>query len=96
MASYEKTGRDVENPYDTSLGEKHRSSITPDASGAVHGESFTVGDTLYARLQRLAGRFGVEQRGIERVPEDERTDKNTFKVGTMVWGNVCNLSALDR
>jgi hypothetical protein len=64
--------------------EKHRSSIIPDESGAVHGESFVIGDTLYAKLQRFAGRYGVEQRGIERVPEDERTDKNAWKVGTMV------------
>lgn len=46
-----------------------------DETGAVAGESFEVGDSLYARLQRLAGRFNVEQRGIERVPENERTDK---------------------
>lgn len=44
-------------------------------TGAVAGESFEVGDSLYARMQRIAGRFNVEQRGIERVPEDERTDK---------------------
>ena len=64
--------------------EKHHSIIIPDESGAVHGESFVIGDTLYARIQRFVGRYGVEQRGIERVPEDERTDKNTWKVGTMV------------
>lgn len=83
--SYEKSGYDLEyQPESLSAGEKHRSIVTPDASGAVHGESFVTGNTLYARVQRLAGRFGVEQRGIERVPEDERTDKSTLKVGTMV------------
>jgi hypothetical protein len=76
----EKSAYDIE--YDAA--EKHRSSIVPDDSGAVHGESFVVGDTLYARLQRFVGRYGVEQRGIERVPEDERTDTNTYKIGTMV------------
>ncbi|KAL6240923.1 Purine-cytosine permease fcy21 [Rhinocladiella similis] len=82
--SYEKSGYDLEyQPESLSAGEKHRSIVTPDASGAVHGESFVTGNTLYARVQRLAGRFGVEQRGIERVPEDERTDKSTLKVGTM-------------
>lgn len=64
--------------------EKHRSAIVPDESGAVHGESFIVGNSLYANVQRFAGRYGVEQRGIERVPEDERTDKHTWKVGTVV------------
>jgi hypothetical protein len=75
------------HPYDVeyNAAEKHRSSIVPDESGAVHGESFVVGDTLYHKLQRFVGRYGVEQRGIERVPEDERTDKNVWKVGTMVW-----------
>ncbi|KAJ9645523.1 uncharacterized protein PV06_07792 [Exophiala oligosperma] len=84
--SYEKSGYDLEyqpEPLSVGEGEKHRSIVVPDASGAVHGESFVTGNTLYARLQRLAGRFGVEQRGIERVPEDERTDKSTLKVGTM-------------
>ena len=72
-------------PYDVEAypDEKHRSSIVPDESGAVHGEVFTTGDTTYAKLQRFATRFGVEARGIERVPEDERTDKSTLKVGTM-------------
>jgi len=82
MTSYDKSGFDVEkSAYEVaSTAENHVS----DASGAVHGESFVVGTTPYAKLQRLAGRFGVEQRGIERVPENERTDKSTVKVGTMV------------
>jgi len=80
MASFEKTAR----VDDYAEEGKHRSIVAPDESGAVPGESFVTGNTLYARLQRLAGRFGVEQRGIERVPDDERTDKVTYKVGTMV------------
>jgi NCS1 nucleoside transporter family len=87
MASYEKSGHE-KNIYDVeyqqpAVYERHHSVVVPDASGAVHGESFTIGNSTYAKLQRLAGRFHVEQRGIERVPEDERTDKSTFKVGTM-------------
>lgn len=84
MASYDKTGYDVEYNAHHSNDEKHRSVVAPDESGAVHGESFVAGNTLYAKLQRLAGRFGVEQRGIERVPEDERTDKTVIKLSTMV------------
>lgn len=56
--------------------------------GAVPGESFEYGNTLYAKIQRLAGRLNVEQRGIERVPEDERTDdgfKALLNVATMVY-----------
>lgn len=77
---FEKGAYDIEHIP----AEKHRSSIAPDDTGAVHGESFIVGDTLYARIQSFVGRYGVEQRGIERVPEDERSDKNIWKVGTMV------------
>jgi len=38
-------------------------------------------------MQRLAGKFNIEQRGIERVPENERTDtgvKGLLNVMTMV------------
>lgn len=49
-----------------------------------HGESFTAGNSVYAKFQRLAGKLRLEQRGIERVPEDERTDKHIYKVGT-IW-----------
>ena len=82
VVAYDNKAYDME--YNAAGGEKHRSSIIPDDSGAVHGESFVHGDGMYARLQRLVTRFGVEARGIERVPEDERTDKSTMKVGTMV------------
>ena len=50
----------------------------------VHGESFEIGNTTYAKIQRAAGKLFIEQRGIERVPEDERTDKTLSKAGTMV------------
>lgn len=39
---------------------------------------------LFARVQDLTGRFGVEQRGIERVLPSERTDTSASKVGTLV------------
>ena len=57
-----------------------------DETGAVSGEAFEYGDTLYAKAQRLAGKFKIEQRGIERVPEDERTDNKhpLANVATMV------------
>lgn len=64
--------------------QKFGAPVYADDSGAVAGESFAVGNSLYARVQRAVGKFGVEQRGIERVPEDERTDTNLRKVGTMV------------
>ncbi|KAI9773146.1 MAG: purine-cytosine permease [Geoglossum simile] len=55
-----------------------------DDSGAVPAETFEVGDSVYAKLQRVAGKFKIEQRGIERVPENERTDLDGLvNVGTM-------------
>ncbi|CAG8980541.1 hypothetical protein HYALB_00002538 [Hymenoscyphus albidus] len=52
--------------------------------GAVPAENFVIGDSFYARAQRLAGKFGVEQRGIERVPSDERTDAGMSQIGTLI------------
>jgi len=49
----------------------------------VPDESFEYGDSLYAKLQRFAGRFNIEQRGIERVPESERTDTSYLNIGSM-------------
>lgn len=85
MGFLRKTEYDIEDGSPTgteSRAEKHPAYI--DEIGAVPGESFSYGNSTYAKLQRLAGRFGVEQRGIERVPEDERTDKSPHKIGTMV------------
>lgn len=74
--------------------EKKHSSIsyTDGVGGAVPGESFEYGDSWYAKMQRLAGKLNVEQRGIERVPENERTDdgfKALLNVATMVCCFSC-------
>lgn len=53
-------------------------------AAAVPGNAFTEGSSLYAKIQRFAGKYNIEQRGIERVPEDERTDRHLMTVGTMV------------
>ena len=39
---------------------------------------------FFSRLQSVAGRLGAEQRGIERVPESERTDTSPAQVGSLV------------
>jgi hypothetical protein len=67
--------------------EKHQAVedlLYEDATGAVLGESFEYGNTLYAKLQRFAGKAHIEQRGIERVPESERTDTSYLNIGSMV------------
>lgn len=53
------------------------------SDGAAPGESFTYGDSLYAKIQRLAGKLNIEQRGIERVPAAEQTDTSYTNVGSM-------------
>ncbi|OTA99396.1 hypothetical protein M426DRAFT_325155 [Hypoxylon sp. CI-4A] len=50
---------------------------------AIRSQAFTSGGSWYAKLQRFAGRVGLEQRGIERVPSDERTDSSIIQVGTL-------------
>ncbi|KAL4889389.1 cytosine-purine permease [Aspergillus ambiguus] len=59
-------------------------TVVDDTSdGAVPGESFVYGDSLYAKIQRVAGKLHIEQRGIERVPADEQTDTSYFNIGSM-------------
>ena len=53
-------------------------------SGVVAGSNYEYADSTYARLQRLASKIKVEQRGIERIPEDERTDSSYWNIGSMV------------
>ncbi|RLN95079.1 hypothetical protein BBJ28_00017688 [Nothophytophthora sp. Chile5] len=54
-----------------------------DGDVPVPVETFDEGSSLYARLQRLAGKLKIEQRGIERVPDDERPDDSLLNVGSM-------------
>lgn len=79
----EKKAADADVSSDPS-GHRTAAGVYTTEGGAVPGESFEYGNSLYARIQRLAGRFNIEQRGIERVPEDERTDHSLLNVGTMV------------
>jgi hypothetical protein len=73
----------IENHDADDIGHGRRPSFV-DGDGAIPGESFEYGNSLYAKLQRLAGKFNIEQRGIERVPENERNDTSLLNIGTMV------------
>ena len=79
--------KDLEYGHEQPVSEKVGAPVYVDETGAVAADSFAVGDTWYAKTQSFVGRFGVEQRGIERVPENERTDANLMKVGTLVRFN---------
>jgi hypothetical protein len=72
--------------YDHDVEKEGVRRVSHDAVSAVPGETFVQGERLYAKIQRLAGRFHVEQRGIERVPENERYDNSLLNVGTMARG----------
>jgi hypothetical protein len=75
------------NPVESGVGSIPSSGEDPFEENAVPGESFEYGDGYYAKMQRLAGKFNIEQRGIERVPEYERTEtgiKALLNVMTMV------------
>ncbi|CAI7634230.1 unnamed protein product [Penicillium palitans] len=69
----------VNNTSDSNSNELFDNS----SDGAVPGESFEYGDSMYAKLQRVAGKFNIEQRGVERVPDSERTDTSYFNIGSM-------------
>ena len=59
---------------------------TADATATSSTSSLAGCSSLTAKLMHVAGKFGVEQSGIERVPEDERTDtgfKALLNVSTM-------------
>ena len=83
-----KNGYEVESH--STDAEKGPLPVYTDEAPAVPGEVFITGDTLYARMQRAVSKFGVEPRGIERVPESERTDTNLRKIGTMVGPLISN------
>lgn len=55
-------------------------------AGGVHNDELAAGNGVFAKIQRYVGRLGIEERGIERVPDtpDERTDTSMSKVGTLV------------
>lgn len=69
----------------SSIGEKDQlgsevliESVGHESSSQEHG-----GSSVLARAGRLVDKLGVEQRGIERVLPEERTDTGMSKVGTL-------------
>jgi hypothetical protein len=81
------TEKDLEKNPETGVAYDARRHSYADENGAIPGETFVYGDSYYAKIQRFAGKFNIEQRGIERVPENERTEEGfmaLMNVGTMV------------
>lgn len=83
----------VDNAYESRSNETTYDNVQDNASGgAVPGESFEYGNSLYAKIQRVAGKFNVEQRGVERVPDNERTDTSYLNIGSMVCSATLAMS----
>lgn len=94
MASHdEKHDYEVSSHSPTMDSEKGGLPVYTTEAPAVPEAVFVSGDSLYAKIQRRVTKLGVEPRGIERVPEDERTDKNLMNVGTMVRPSVAQVHA---
>lgn len=87
---YADNGSNSSPPYG---GDEKRNGSYVAEDGAVPGEAFIIGDGMRAKLLRFASKFGVEARGIERVPDDERTDTG-FRALLNVATMVCARSAV--
>lgn len=90
--SYTTDDYDIEKQLSSRKATSSSGLSSSTQSNVQHGttadatHSSTAGSSLHAKLMHFAGKFGVEQRGIERVPEDERTDtgfKALLNVSTM-------------
>lgn len=66
--------------------EKNSVGLGYSDEGAVHGVAshFVAGDGFLAKMHRFGAKMGVETRGIERVPPNERSDTGMSKIGTLV------------
>ncbi|KAJ2990413.1 hypothetical protein NUW58_g2961 [Xylaria curta] len=78
----------IEMQHDEETAKRWESVGTDIEAGQItmddaRGHSLQQGDSLYTKLQTFAGKYGVEQRGIERVLTCERTDSSMSQVGTL-------------
>ncbi|KAJ5473874.1 hypothetical protein N7475_003440 [Penicillium sp. IBT 31633x] len=83
--AFRTSDEDLEKaPQVNTSSEINRNELFDNSSdGAVPGESFEYGNSMYAKIQRIAGKLNIEQRGVERVPESERNDTSYLNVGSM-------------
>ncbi|KAI0015225.1 purine-cytosine permease [Xylariomycetidae sp. FL0641] len=79
----------LEKGYRIDMEDAESSATTDQEIGQVinltgaRKQAVTRDEPLNARLQRFVRKIGIEQRGIERVPENERTDSSMTQVGTL-------------
>jgi hypothetical protein len=87
LAAFRGAEEDVEKAPQVNNGvasETSNDRYDSASDNAVPGESFEYGNSTYAKIQRFAGKFHIEQRGVERVPDSERTDTSYLNIGSMV------------
>ncbi|ESZ93640.1 putative Purine-cytosine permease fcyB [Sclerotinia borealis F-4128] len=79
-----------ERGYDPEIAQANQTTTSSDQDfplhpkeTAIHSSSLQEGSTWYAKAHRYTSRFGVESRGIERVPSDERSTAGMSQIGTL-------------
>ncbi|KAK6613136.1 purine-cytosine permease [Botrytis cinerea] len=78
-----------ERVYDPEIAQAHTTTSSDQdlplnsKETAIHSSSLQEGSTWYAKAHHYASRFGVESRGIERVPSDERSTAGMSQIGTL-------------
>ncbi|KAG4028697.1 hypothetical protein MFRU_020g01360 [Monilinia fructicola] len=76
-----------ERGYDPEIAQATKATTSSDQDlpkeVAIHSSSLQEGSTWYAKAHRYTSRFGVESRGIERVPSDERSIAGMSQIGTL-------------
>ncbi|KAF5868539.1 putative purine-cytosine permease protein [Botrytis fragariae] len=78
-----------ERVYDPEIAQTHTTTSSDQDQPlnskeiAIHRTSLQEGSTWYAKAHRYTSRFGVESRGIERVPSDERSTAGMSQIGTL-------------
>ncbi|KAK9434390.1 permease for cytosine/purines, uracil, thiamine, allantoin-domain-containing protein [Lipomyces doorenjongii] len=87
MTSLADTASDIEK------NEKHSGAVASEPEfddsdvqdGAVREKDLAAPNSYFANFQRLALKYRMEARGIERVPEDERIDKTVYSPAYFWW-----------
>ncbi|OAX77401.1 hypothetical protein ACJ72_08301 [Emergomyces africanus] len=75
---------------DTEIGSTTKYPKQSDEQKYRPEEDVEIDQGFVAKLQRFTGKYGVEQRGIEPVLANERTDTTVLRVGTLWFAcNIC-------
>ncbi|KAK3354236.1 permease for cytosine/purines, uracil, thiamine, allantoin-domain-containing protein [Neurospora tetraspora] len=79
--------RESDLGHSSTTSEKDEAAVQGNNENVVHKEEFYAGNSIYAKLHQITGRWGVEERGIERLPSDERDARKPITVG-ITWFSI--------